>query len=72
MFVKIADEVKMRREARLHQHIPRVATDREDLTGFNPMVPIQRQPMGAIFNRPLVDHRLPVVLTITFQISQFP
>ena len=72
MFVKIADEVKMRGEPSLRQHIPSIATDREDLSRFNPMVPIQRQPMGAIFNRPLVDHRLPVVLTITFQISQFP
>ena len=40
MFVKVADEVKMRNKPSLRQHIPSIATDREDLTRLDPMVPI--------------------------------
>ena len=47
----------MRRKSRLRQHIPSIPTDREDLPRFDPMMPIQRQTMRAVFNCPFVNHR---------------
>src|SRR5215510_14602193 len=57
-----ADEIEMRGKARLGQHAPGVAADRKHLASLDQMMSIEFESVGLLRYRPLVDHRLAVIL----------
>src|SRR5262245_29943686 len=59
---EVADEIEMRGKARLGQHTPGVAADREHLAALDQMMSVERESVGLLRHGPLVDHRLAVIL----------
>ena len=55
---EIADEIEMRGKARLGQHAPGVAADREHLAALDQMMPVEFEGVGLLRHGSLVDHRL--------------
>ena len=64
---EVADEIEVRSQARLVQHSPGVAADREYPPGVDPMVLVQDVPLLVAGDIPPVDHRLAVVLARRLQ-----
>src|SRR5262245_57780542 len=62
MGAEIADEIEMWGKARLRQHAPRVAADRKHLAALDQMMSVELESVGLLRHRPLVDHRLAIIL----------
>ena len=53
----VAEEVKVRREARVVEHVVRVSADGEDLARLHEVVVVESPAVGVALNRTLVENR---------------
>ena len=67
---EIAEEIEMLRKARIGQHLPAIAADREHAPGLDQVMAVQLEDTLAPGKRALVPHRLPVILALAFQAGQ--
>ena len=66
MTAEIADKAEMFPEARIPQHRPCIAANRKAPACFKAMMPVKDKYIRMIGDRPLIDHRLAIILAGTF------
>lgn len=71
MLTEIADKGEVIGKPRFFQHTPGITTHRKYPACIDGVMFVQYQLMGLVSNRPLINHRLTVILTGAFQTIQF-